>query len=145
MTLYADTSFLASVYVQDALSGRAQAWLATHSTSLPLTDFGRTELRNALARLVFTAALTVQELAAAWQMVESDLRDGRLHAISLSWPDVFAQAEQLTNQHTPILGTRTLDVLHVAAAQILGASEFVSFDGRQANLARAAGLLWHLP
>jgi hypothetical protein len=56
---YADTSFLVSLYMQDAFSGRAQAWLAMHPVALPLTDFGRTELRNALARLAFAGAVTV--------------------------------------------------------------------------------------
>lgn len=73
MARYADTSFLASLYVQDAFSKRAQAWLAAHPVALPLAGFGRTELHNAIARLVFTGALTVQEGAAAWQTVETDL------------------------------------------------------------------------
>jgi predicted nucleic acid-binding protein len=77
--------------------------------------------------------------------VEADLAAGRLLASSLAWPDVFAQAARLSENHSPQLGTRTLDVLHVASAQSLGAVDFVSFDLRQANLARAVGLIWHLP
>ena len=38
------------------------------------------------------------------------------------------------------LGCRTLDIIHVAAALVIGAKEFVTFDGRQAAMARKAGL-----
>lgn len=145
MAHYADTSFLVSLYVQDAFSSRAQAWLANNPVALALTEFGRTELRNALARLAFTGAITAPQLAAAWQLVEADLAQGRLNATSASWPVVFALAEQLIASHTAQLGARTLDVLHVALAQNLGATDFVSFDSRQTALARVVGLTCHLP
>jgi predicted nucleic acid-binding protein len=37
-------------------------------------------------------------------------------------------------------GHRTLDVLHVATALHLKAREFLTFDGNQAELAKAVGL-----
>ena len=45
--------------------------------------------------------------------------------------------------HTSTLGCRTLDILHVAAATLLGASLFVTYDQRQAQLADLAGLKVH--
>jgi predicted nucleic acid-binding protein len=38
------------------------------------------------------------------------------------------------------LGCRTLDIIYVAAALVIGGKEFVTFDGRQGALARQAGL-----
>jgi predicted nucleic acid-binding protein len=38
------------------------------------------------------------------------------------------------------MGTRSLDVLHVAAAKAVRAVEFVSFDTRQRGLAAPVGL-----
>jgi predicted nucleic acid-binding protein len=38
------------------------------------------------------------------------------------------------------LGTRTLDVMHVACACEIHADRFVSFDERQLGLAKLAGL-----
>jgi predicted nucleic acid-binding protein len=142
---YADTSFLVSLYVRDAFSAPAQAWLASNPVALPLTEFGRTELRSALTRLAFTGAITATQLAASWQLLEADLAHGRLLACAPSWPTVFARAERLVAAHTVQLGTRTLDVVHVASALALGATDFVSFDPRQAALAQAAGLAWHRP
>lgn len=37
-------------------------------------------------------------------------------------------------------GTRSLDILHVATALVLGCQTFHTFDTRQGKLARAAGL-----
>lgn len=47
---------------------------------------------------------------------------------------------ELSRIHTPQLGTRTLDTLHVAAALELKAERFWTFDDRQAKLAKAVGL-----
>jgi predicted nucleic acid-binding protein len=49
-------------------------------------------------------------------------------------------ARQLSRRHTATLGTRTLDTLHVAAAIVLHADSFYTFDRAQARLARASGL-----
>jgi hypothetical protein len=48
---------------------------------------------------------------------------------------------QMVRRRTPQLGTRTLDVLHVASAQKLQPDVFCTFDRNQEKLARAEGLL----
>ena len=53
---------------------------------------------------------------------------------------VEQKADELSRTHSAILGCRTLDIIHVAAAVVIGATEFVTFDGRQAALAKLAGL-----
>ena len=54
--------------------------------------------------------------------------------------DVFRRAEELSSLHTPKLGARSLDILHVAAAIELSVKAFVTGDGRQAKLASACRL-----
>ena len=56
------------------------------------------------------------------------------------WEKLVQEAESLAEHHTPVLGTRSLDILHVAAALVLGATEFCTFDTRQGKLAKATGL-----
>jgi predicted nucleic acid-binding protein len=46
----------------------------------------------------------------------------------------------LSDRHTPRLGTRSLDVLHVATAVTLGMKQFVTYDERQRALAKIVGL-----
>lgn len=47
---------------------------------------------------------------------------------------------EFSRTHTPVLGCRTLDVLHVATAIELGLRDFVTFDTRQTRLAAAVGV-----
>lgn len=49
-------------------------------------------------------------------------------------------AVKLSRLHTPITGTRSLDVLHIASALELNARHFVTYDHRQAKLATLCGL-----
>jgi hypothetical protein len=50
------------------------------------------------------------------------------------------KARQLSDQYTPTLGTRSLDLLHVAAALVLESKIFFSFDDRQRKAAASEGL-----
>jgi predicted nucleic acid-binding protein len=54
--------------------------------------------------------------------------------------EVMIEAERLSALYSETLGTRSLNVLHVASALVLGRSEFLTFDNRQGALASAAGL-----
>ena len=45
-----------------------------------------------------------------------------------------------TNKRPAKRGTRSLDILHVAAARTMLIEEFISFDARQRELASAIGL-----
>jgi predicted nucleic acid-binding protein len=72
--------------------------------------------------------------------LQSDLAAGIVEIVSADWPSVHALAERLSAQHTATLGNRSFDTLHVATALHLGARELLTFDERQAALARAEGL-----
>jgi predicted nucleic acid-binding protein len=142
---HADTSFLFSLYASDAHSARADAWRLANPAPLPFTDFHRLELRNALSLALFQQRLTRQEIQTAWQEVENDCATGLLVARSTWWHHVLTEAETYTQNHTPNCGCRTLDVLHVAVAKLMGTAEFCTFDTRQSNLASQVGLLPVLP
>jgi predicted nucleic acid-binding protein len=73
----------------------------------------------------------------------ADRAAGVLLHVAPSLADLTAEAERLSALHSEKLGTRSLDILHVAAALVLGSPEFLAFDRGQQALARAAGL--HVP
>jgi predicted nucleic acid-binding protein len=50
-------------------------------------------------------------------------------------------AAQLSERHTTTVGTRSLDILHIASAKAIRATEFLLFDDRQRNLAQLVGLV----
>ena len=89
---------------------------------------------------VFQKRLTPQESQAAWQEVENDLGTGLLVPRGGLWHRILQEAESIAQNHTPAVGSRTLDIIHVATAKLLSTPEFYSFDTRQAALARRVGL-----
>ncbi len=137
MTFYADTSLLASLYLNDARAAESVALL--RSRSIPVTVLGRIELFNALQLAVFRCQILAAEAAAVRATVEQDLASGVLRMTPLP-ARVFERAEALVASHSAALGARSLDVLHVATALELGANVFLTYVQRQAALARAAGL-----
>jgi predicted nucleic acid-binding protein len=72
--------------------------------------------------------------------LDDDFEQGRYLLAEIPWRAVLRRAADLSRQHSGTLGTRTLDVIHVASALELGAKIFVTFDHRQQGLARATGL-----
>jgi hypothetical protein len=94
----------------------------------PFTLLHTAEVRNALNLGVFRLAFSATEAAAAWSNVEQDLRGGRLANRQLRWAMVFRRAVDLSDQYSVSAGTRSLALLHVAAAIQIKAREFVSFD-----------------
>jgi hypothetical protein len=93
-----------------------------------------------LSLAVFQQRITLVQAQAAWTQVQEDLKAGVLLPKPDGWDKLIIEAEALATVQTPLLGTRSLDVLHVAAARVAGATDFCTFDGRQAKLAQAAGL-----
>ncbi|BBO88403.1 hypothetical protein [Desulfosarcina ovata] len=57
-----------------------------------------------------------------------------------NWADVFAISLNLSANHTKSIGARSLDIIHVASALVMGANCFFTFDSQQSQLAVAAGL-----
>ena len=53
---------------------------------------------------------------------------------------LYPKAIKLAERHSARLGTRSLDLMHVAAALLLNAETFLSFDERQRKAAKVEGL-----
>ena len=142
MKIYADTSFLASLYIAtDARHGDAlaiyQTW--TQPPRLPLTPFGILELRNVFSRLQYKGAMHMGDARLCEQHIKLDLKDGILEACPLHAYQWIHTAHDLVDKITPLTGTRTLDVLHLAIARLNGAKTLLSFDKNQRLAAKAAG------
>lgn len=108
--------------------------------SLPITLHGRAELVNSVALAVFRGDITAAIGDSSLADFETDLEESRLWLADVPWRKALDRAAELSRTHTPKLGTRTLDVLHVASALTIGSKTFVTYDDRQAALARAVGL-----
>ena len=140
MPAYADTSFLATVYSPEAGSIKALRLMQRLREPLPFTLLHRHELRNGIRLRVFRKEISVEQRKAAFSEIDSDLAENVLVHTPIPWTDTFRAAEDLAALHTEALGVRGFDLLHVGLAVALGATDFLTFDTRQASLAKAAGL-----
>ncbi|MGH8021675.1 MAG: type II toxin-antitoxin system VapC family toxin [Opitutaceae bacterium] len=137
---YADPSALLKLYLHEAESRAMTAWRAKTSGPLAVTHHGRVEIANGLALAAHRGYLSEPAFRAALAAVDDDFEHGRYRLADLLWRATLARAGELSCAHTRQLGTRSLDVLHVASALELGLKRFVTFDDRQQKLARAVGL-----
>ena len=140
MVALADTGFIDSLYLEESTSTAADTVLAGRTEPLPLTPLALLELRNAFNRAVHRQRISQEERDALWLEVEADIASGFLVPTPVATAALHDKARELSDRHTPALGTRTLDLLHVAAALLLGATEFFSFDQRQRQAAAHEGL-----
>jgi len=140
MKYYADTGFLLSLHLPETSSAAAAAAMQSVTEPLPVTPLLALEFRNALRLAVFRQKISEVERAVAWASFERDLAAGVLEDTPIDTRRVYAEAEWLCDQFTVRTGVRTLDLLHVANARVLGRTELLSFDKRQRSLAALAGL-----
>lgn len=139
MSAYADTSFLVSLYVLDANSGLAAAEMKNVHLPILLTPFGEFELLNALYLRLFRKELVAAKVKAARALLNKDMADG-IFRLEPFFPVAYVRAKLIARKHTARLGTRALDVLHVASAVIMNADVFYTFDRNQKALAKRVGL-----
>ena len=139
MTTYVDSSALVAVYVPERFSTAAHAAVRT-AGQIPYTALHQLEVPNAFEQLVGRDLLTREECRAVLEQLRDDLDSQRLLPLSLDLDQVFAAASELSRQYTAKFLTRSLDLLHVAAARVALCTRFVSADDRQLAVAKAAGL-----
>jgi len=139
LKIYAEPSFLVSLYIPDINSEVALNAMQVSTGDLLITVLGELEVVNAFGLRVFRREASQAAAESALANFEKDLRGGTLQNRGLS-DDVFERALQLSRQTTPKLGTRAADLLHVAAALEFGAEYLFSFDQKQRKLARTLHL-----
>jgi predicted nucleic acid-binding protein len=138
LTVYVDSSFLVSPYVQDSHSLEFLQRISTHP-AIRITPFHSAEVAHAISLHVFCKKLSSGAAARAWSEFLEDCRAEVW--VSVDLPEgALAVCSDLGRRYGPTLGVRTLDSLHVACALELRADKFWTFDERQAKLAEVVGL-----
>jgi predicted nucleic acid-binding protein len=140
VSAYFDSAIVAKLYVLEATSPAAVKLVAEDAPPYVLTHWQELEVRNALRLKLYRQEITAAELEASLRAFDDDIAEGRWERPGYRLADVYDRAEQLSASHSAALGCRTLDILHVAAALVLGTPDFATFDDRQRELAKRAGL-----
>jgi predicted nucleic acid-binding protein len=128
VTLYVDSSALVKRYVDEPDSERASRLLATDDR-LVTSRHTLVEVRRTLVR-----SLAGSDATAAKAAFERDLDAISIVELDRTTCELAADLAERT-------GARTLDALHIAAAERVGGHSLpiLTFDARQAQAARSVG------
>lgn len=141
MSVYADSSFVVSLYLTDSHSSDSRRRVPA-APDLWFTPLHQTEWAHALGQHVFRKLLSLMEASAIEKQLDRDKAAGVWVPTGIA-EGAFHVSAELGRRYGPKLGVRTLDSLHVACALELQADRFWTFDDRQRRLAKAVGLNTH--
>jgi predicted nucleic acid-binding protein len=139
-SVYVDPSALLKLYLKEPESRAMATWRAKIGDPVTVTHHGRVELINGIGLAAYRGMISVETHDAALAALDDDFAQGRYRQADLLWRATLKRAVDLSREHTATLGCRSLDILHVASAIELEFKQFTTFDSRQQQLARAAGL-----
>ncbi len=138
--VYVDTSVLVKLYIKEEYSRDTSNWIRENNEALPLTSFHELELINAIHLKQFRAEITLAETRLILSRFEEHEKSGIYYRPQLDWSAVFIHAIELSKKHSAGIGSRSLDILHVASALSINADRLLTLDDRQTRLAELAGL-----
>jgi len=146
MTPFPDTSFFCSLYRRQVHSPRAIAFMSGVTEPFAVSSFLILEFRQSVRLQVRlhandkTKGYGKQEADGMLRQAQADLAAGVWQVAAVDWADVHRFAERLSATCTETQGHRLADIIHIATALHLGASEFLTFDANQRKLAEAEGM-----
>ena len=141
MVISADTSFLFSLYGNDCHSLAAAAWLAASTAPIAISTFTDFELRNALRLSEFCRRVPTGTAQNQIALFGNAIALERVILSPINLAEVLAEASRLSTGHTLTGGHRGFDILHVAAAKLIRATHFLTFDANQKALAAKEGFI----
>jgi predicted nucleic acid-binding protein len=139
---YADSGFVVSLYLTtEGTSAQARKEVKRASKPILLSPLSLLEIRNALNFGINRGEIASDQRDAVLSEIDEQTSKGFFRLVDASQSSIYAKAQELSNKHTPAVATRSLDLMHLAAALLSGARTFLTFDKRQAKAATAEGLL----
>ncbi len=137
--IYLDTSALIKLYIRESGSEEVQNWVVSQDDPLPVWDLQEMELTNALNLKVFWGDFSRADAERQIDLFRERRRRGLYFYPDFDRLDWVEQYFEICG-HTREIGTRTLDIQHVACALLIKPAAFISYDERQRNLAAKLGL-----
>jgi len=114
--------------------------LKENNEAIPLTSFHELEFTNAIHLKQFRTEITPEKIRLIMSRFEEHEKGGIYYRPQLDWSAIFINAIDLSEKHSSGIGSRALDILHVASALSINADRFLTLDDRQTRLATLAGL-----
>ena len=146
MIAFADTSFLCALYIAQSNSAAAIAHYRQMKEPLHVSALLLGEFRQSVRFQIFrhsrdaTQGYDRKAGLTALAKLQENIDTGAVVVASAEWAEVINIAERISARYTADGGHRYVDLLHVATALQLGATDILSFDANQRKLANAEGL-----
>lgn len=147
MNIYPDTSFLCALFRKQIQSPSALVYMESASGPLPLSWLVKWEFRHSIRFQIWlfsndrSKGFSVREGREMLKTFEQYLTRGLIEVVPINEQDVHLIAERLSDKYAAALGARAMDTLHLATAIHLGAENFLTFDGKQKEMAVNEGLI----
>ncbi len=138
--IYWDTSVIIKLYVREMGSELIAKKAKEFDLSIPLTLFHEVEITNALQLKRFRNEIEAEQVKKIISLLRQHEENFIYHRPVVDWGDVFRKTIDLSQAFSGKIGSRSLDIFHVASACILNADSFFSNDAGQLSLAASAGL-----
>jgi len=138
--IYADTSVLVSLAIQDANSKKAADLITKTTKPILFNSILSLEVCNAIRLAVGRGDIDEVDAEESESRIWEMKRVGMLELVEPNWMRVFQRSLGFARAHTSSKRTRSFDIVQVAAAVELGVVDFWSFDKRQTSLAQEVGM-----
>ncbi|MDQ2908458.1 MAG: type II toxin-antitoxin system VapC family toxin [Candidatus Eremiobacteraeota bacterium] len=140
MIVYADSSALVKLYVAENHSFEVTAFAQREDVTFAFNGLHDLEVRNAIRLLTFRGTINSEAQMHFLGAFDSDLATDLYVTQRVDFGTLTKSAQRLSATATAQTGARALDILHVAAASLADCAAFLTFDERQREVARVAGL-----
>jgi predicted nucleic acid-binding protein len=140
MNAYIDTALFVKAFVLEENSAETIRLLEQIGEPFAYSHLHEIEIPNAIRLKRFRGEISKSQETAAIRAFLADVDAGRFERVAYDLAAVFMRAERLSAKYSAEIGTRSLDLWHVAAAIEAGCETFVSYDNRQRKAAELSGL-----
>ena len=146
MNAFADTSIVCALTRLQDNTPYAHSLVESFKEPIQLSSLVVFEFRQSVRLQAFrfsndrSQGFSKKVADAMLDQLDQNIINGVFIVPPVDWMDVYSLAERLSLKHTFQGGHRTMDVLHVATALHLKIKKFLSFDTKQAMLAKKEGL-----
>ena len=137
---FLDTGVALKLVVAEPLSAEVLSFVTDRRVPVLISRLIELEMETALNAMAFRGLIDANQLAAAKHLILEMVKQGRFVSVALSLDKIASESLRLSPSITLKTGCRTLDLMHIATARLLGCKEFVSSDQRQLKAAKLAGL-----
>jgi len=140
MNAYIDTALFVKAFIFEVDSPETIRLLEDIGEPFAYSHLHELEIPNAIRLKYSRGEIKKTQANGCIRAFQADVDAGRFKRLKYDLGAVFIRAEALSGKCTGKLGTRSLDLWHVAAALEAHCTTFVSYDSRQRKAAEMAGL-----